>query len=552
MFINLKIQFVNMLNEPNKTFVHLETRAAINDLIHDKQVIIPTGAFFGDEAKGKTVDSIGSHEDVTIIARVNSGENAGHTVYHNSEKFVFHLLPSGIFTGKKIIISDNCVMDPLSFYSKEIKPLIEKGIDTSNIFIGNVTLVFPWHKISDALRDPNASTGKGMSQVHSDIRRKNDLTIETIINRKYELISSSLEYWWNEISPKLTDEVVEKLILNNQIPIDIKKFLNAKTHEIRLKLLIESYEGEVRDFLVKHYANTTQIMIDELEKDKKVILEGPQSYYLSNGVDTHHKSSTSAETHATGIFASSNLPPKYTNNTLTINVHKAPGSSRVGSGANPSGYVDQNWFSKKGYRKENLPKDIDLNDALKQFVKSIDENGLQDSKVLYKNQNGETYDLNEEKLTVNEALAIAEVMTYGEFGATTGKPRITGGLDLPHLKNLKKFQQGKLSISCLDRADGLSYMLLITGYIYDGETYNYKGRVYENGCHITLDDNLAGEEVLKNCRAVYEVLDGWQKAASLEPNVQRYLSRIEELTKMNIISIGIGPETNQIMYLRKE
>ena len=49
-------------------------------LIDKSSCLLVPGAYFGDEGKGKTVDAIARHPDVKVVARVNSGENAGHTV----------------------------------------------------------------------------------------------------------------------------------------------------------------------------------------------------------------------------------------------------------------------------------------------------------------------------------------------------------------------------------------------------------------------------------------------------------------------------------------
>ena len=43
------------------------------------------GAQWGDEGKGRVVDSIGSKID--IFARYQGGANAGHTVYVDGEKY---------------------------------------------------------------------------------------------------------------------------------------------------------------------------------------------------------------------------------------------------------------------------------------------------------------------------------------------------------------------------------------------------------------------------------------------------------------------------------
>ena len=56
--------------------------------------VVIVGAQWGDEGKGKIVDILTGQAD--IVVRFQGGNNAGHTVIVNNEKFVFHLLPSGI------------------------------------------------------------------------------------------------------------------------------------------------------------------------------------------------------------------------------------------------------------------------------------------------------------------------------------------------------------------------------------------------------------------------------------------------------------------------
>ena len=58
-----------------------------------------------------------------------------------------------------------------------------------------------------------------------------------------------------------------------------------------------------------------------------------------------------------------------------------------------------------------------------------------------------------------------------EFGATTGKPRVTGPIDLPHLAHLVKSETPNISVSCLDRFDGLETILAVESYVYTGKGY---------------------------------------------------------------------------------
>ena len=58
--------------------------------------IVLVGAQWGDEGKGKATDQLGSSLDYCV--RYQGGNNAGHTIVIDGEKFALHLLPSGILT----------------------------------------------------------------------------------------------------------------------------------------------------------------------------------------------------------------------------------------------------------------------------------------------------------------------------------------------------------------------------------------------------------------------------------------------------------------------
>ena len=131
---------------PTARDLEASKEAVLHPLIDASKCILVPGAFFGDEGKGKTVDAIARHPGVKVVARVNSGENAGHTVIgENGVKYDFHLCPSGLLTpGKVNVIGPECVMDPVSFMEREISQLIDTWVEYKDrLFIGNVHLVCP-------------------------------------------------------------------------------------------------------------------------------------------------------------------------------------------------------------------------------------------------------------------------------------------------------------------------------------------------------------------------------------------------------------------------
>ena len=210
-------------------------------LVDDHDVVVVGGAFFGDEGKGKTVAAIANHPSILLIVRTNSGENAGHTVWLNGVKYVFHLAPSGLLTGKKNAIGPNCVMDPISFMETEIQQLIDNGIDYSNLIVGNVTIVPPYQKILDALGRKNSSTLKGMSPAHSSKVRKKGLRLDDLFNdqdAQREIIKGDMEIYHALLRYKGVDEKTligrfqamnEKVA--NRIPAHVMNFLKKVEDE---------------------------------------------------------------------------------------------------------------------------------------------------------------------------------------------------------------------------------------------------------------------------------------------------------------------------------
>src|SRR6186713_968459 len=85
------------------------------------------GAQWGDEGKGKIVDMLTPH--FAAVARYQGGHNAGHTVYVNGQKFVLHLIPSGVLhDGVTCVIGNGVVIDPEALF-KELDELTGLGIN---------------------------------------------------------------------------------------------------------------------------------------------------------------------------------------------------------------------------------------------------------------------------------------------------------------------------------------------------------------------------------------------------------------------------------------
>ena len=83
------------------------------------------GAQWGDEGKGKIIDVLS--EDTDVVVRFQGGSNAGHTVIVGDEKYVLHLMPSGILhPGKICIIGNGVVVNPVALVDEVNAVLISK------------------------------------------------------------------------------------------------------------------------------------------------------------------------------------------------------------------------------------------------------------------------------------------------------------------------------------------------------------------------------------------------------------------------------------------
>jgi adenylosuccinate synthase len=132
------------------------------------------GAHWGDEGKGKIVDLLTPH--FGVVARYQGGHNAGHTVYVQGEKFVLHLIPSGILhDGVTCVIGNGVVVDLTALFA-EIDMLASRGIDVSGRLLvsDKAHLILPYHREFDVLAEARrgerriGTTSRGIGPAYED------------------------------------------------------------------------------------------------------------------------------------------------------------------------------------------------------------------------------------------------------------------------------------------------------------------------------------------------------------------------------------------------
>ena len=107
--------------------------------------VIVVGSQWGDEGKGKIIDLMA--EFANVVVRFQGGSNAGHTLVVEGEKFVFHLIPSGILhKGKRCVIANGVVVEP-PVLIEEIDNLKQRGYmqDDSQLLLSEEAhVIFPY------------------------------------------------------------------------------------------------------------------------------------------------------------------------------------------------------------------------------------------------------------------------------------------------------------------------------------------------------------------------------------------------------------------------
>jgi len=136
---------------------------------------VVVGTQWGDEGKGKIVDLLTAQAD--LVVRFQGGNNAGHTLVVEGNKFIFHLIPSGIlYKGKKCLIGNGVVVDPEVLLG-EIEELRKAGVEVGPQRLSlseKAHIIMPYHKAIDLAREEAkgkekiGTTGRGIGPCYED------------------------------------------------------------------------------------------------------------------------------------------------------------------------------------------------------------------------------------------------------------------------------------------------------------------------------------------------------------------------------------------------
>jgi adenylosuccinate synthase len=245
------------------------------------------GIQWGDEGKGKIVDMLAQKYDV--VCRSQGGHNAGHTIWVDGVRYALHLVPSGVLNKDAInIIGNGVVLSP--------KAIIEEMEQFDNLegrlFISDKAhLNLPYHSLIDIAREKLkgdkaiGTTGKGIGPAYAS-------KINRVGNRAGELLNPE----------KLCESLMANFEINRPV-YDVLKIEIPNKEDLLEEL--KAYKEKLAPFI----ANTTNMVWDAIDNNKKILLEGAQGTLLDIDHGTYPYV-TSSSTVSAGACTGLGINPK--------------------------------------------------------------------------------------------------------------------------------------------------------------------------------------------------------------------------------------------------
>ena len=281
--------------------------------------LVVIGSQWGDEGKGKITDYFACRAD--MVVRYQGGNNAGHTVAFDGNKYSLQSIPSGVFNPKTVnVMANGMVVNPESVVA-ELQKLHDRGITDYQLFISDrAAMVMPWHADLDGAYEAKkgsaliGTTKKGIGPTYSDKYARTGLRIGDLLEPEY---------------------FAERL----------RAAIEVKNMELRMLGLKEYDFQEVYDRymefakIIGPMITDTSALINSYIKmpDKKILFEGAQGMMLCCDHGTYPFVTSSSPSSA-GVCVGAGVAPKWVDNVLGVAKSYC---TRVGEGPFPTELFDE-------------------------------------------------------------------------------------------------------------------------------------------------------------------------------------------------------------------
>ena len=478
---------------------------------------------WGDTGKGKFVDLFANWAD--IIVRGTGGANAGHSVYLDGVPFIFHLIPSGILhdkNGKVNIIGTGAAIDP-KILCEELTLLRKNQQSCQNLMVSlNAKLTLPTQIVRDRVGEGSAgagkigTTGRGIGPTYGDHVTRIGLTMNDLLNPDILAVKVKANVAFSvRILQSYDPEIVKAILSQKNLGEGV--FYHSSRKIFDVDTIVEQYleYGKILD----RFISNTDGFVQNNVGNKNVLLEGAQGTLLDVDYGTR-PFVTSSNCTVDGLAKGAGLNRSHVD--LALGVIKGFYETRVGEGPFPTelgGKASAKWCSKATREQEQKEyAGVTVNDA-DEFYQGV-------------------------------ALRIVA----DEYGATTGRPRRTGWLDLPLLKHSLCWGGPDVVLTKLDILDECDEIKVCTSYIYDGPTYRLgASTLAKKAC---LYHAIPTAEVLEYCKPIYKGFPGWRKSlkgttsyAELPIELKNILNFVITETHINPKIISVGPAADETIFV---
>lgn len=280
--------------------------------------VVVVGTQWGDEGKGKIVHLITDRFD--IVARYQGGHNAGHTVIIQDDKYILHLIPSGILHPEKVcVIGNGVVVDPVAL-EKELEMLKDFEVKDRLFISDRSHLIMPYHRAVEAAEENRlaegriGTTSRGIGPCYEDKVGRRGIRLGDLSYP--ELFRAKLE---------------TNLALKNEILIHLYKAEPLDAEQIYVSYM------KLAPQILPLVTDTAEYLNGAIQSGKSILFEGAQGTLLDLDHGTYPYVTSSNAT-AGGACIGTGVGPGAIDG--TIGIAKAY-TTRVGEGPFPTELTGQ-------------------------------------------------------------------------------------------------------------------------------------------------------------------------------------------------------------------
>lgn len=456
-----------------------EMREEVFRMLHDMYIVAALCRQWGDSGKGKIVDLL-AWLWAQVVIRPTGGHNAGHTIVVNGKQIILHIIPSSILHDKRGVVSaigNGVVLYPKAL-DEDLNLLKNEGVSFDKLMIAlNAKLIMPQHILMDRIKesDPKSgtlgTTGRGIGPAYTDDVARIGLLVNDLLNKDvlYKKIKRNLDDKLKILSfydPALIRKIMKHEHLENGIYYKgPKKIFDVDAIVERYYQYGKEFGGMIRD---------VDAFVQKIAGKKRILLEGAQGDLLSF-IHGSRPYVTSSDCTAQGMAMGAGLP-NWESIDMILGILKAFVMTRVGKGPFPTeigGARSDKWC--------NSGADREMEDLKYPHASINSSNPFQQGVALRRKG--------------------------GEYGASTGRTRRVGWVDLPLARSTSKTSRDKAILTKLDVLDGCETIKICNEYIWKGPRMRFGERILRRGDRLSVAIPYA--EFLSHCEPVYTEFPGY-------------------------------------------